>query len=202
MAVGFPVKDDYATGDVLTAANMNDFAGTLNFLDPTAKGDLFPASSATDLTRLAVGANNSFLRANSSQATGLEWAGTWVDYTPTYSNFTLGNGTVIAKFMRVGNTVIVRVKVTLGSTSVVSTFPLVSAPTNIASNQNLIGQVFFLDAGTATFTGGVVSNGNNLQINTTNVGGTYAGDGAVTATVPFTWTTSDVFSINAVYEAA
>jgi hypothetical protein len=30
MAVGFPVKDDYATGDVLTAANMNDFAGTLN----------------------------------------------------------------------------------------------------------------------------------------------------------------------------
>jgi hypothetical protein len=30
MAVGFPVKDDYATGDVLTAVNMNDFAGTLN----------------------------------------------------------------------------------------------------------------------------------------------------------------------------
>jgi hypothetical protein len=30
MAVGFPVKADYATGDVLTAANMNDFAGTLN----------------------------------------------------------------------------------------------------------------------------------------------------------------------------
>jgi hypothetical protein len=30
MAVGFPVKDDYATGDVLTAANMNDLAGTVN----------------------------------------------------------------------------------------------------------------------------------------------------------------------------
>jgi hypothetical protein len=30
MAVGFPVKDNYVTGDVLTAANMNDFAGTLN----------------------------------------------------------------------------------------------------------------------------------------------------------------------------
>jgi hypothetical protein len=30
MAVGFPVKADYATGDVLTAANMNDLAGTLN----------------------------------------------------------------------------------------------------------------------------------------------------------------------------
>jgi hypothetical protein len=30
MAIGFPVKADYATGDVLTAANMNDFAGTVN----------------------------------------------------------------------------------------------------------------------------------------------------------------------------
>jgi hypothetical protein len=35
MAVGFPVKDDYATGDVLTAANMNDFAGTLNTVPTT-----------------------------------------------------------------------------------------------------------------------------------------------------------------------
>ena len=30
MAIGFPVKADYATGDVLTAAQMNDLAGTLN----------------------------------------------------------------------------------------------------------------------------------------------------------------------------
>jgi hypothetical protein len=35
MAVGFPVKADYATGDVLTAANMNDFAGTLNIVPNT-----------------------------------------------------------------------------------------------------------------------------------------------------------------------
>jgi hypothetical protein len=32
MAIGFPVKDDYVTGDVLTAANMNDLSGTLNTL--------------------------------------------------------------------------------------------------------------------------------------------------------------------------
>jgi hypothetical protein len=41
MAVGFPVKDDYATGDVLTAANMNDFAGTLNTV-PTFAGNVNP----------------------------------------------------------------------------------------------------------------------------------------------------------------
>jgi hypothetical protein len=35
MAVGFPVKADYATGDVLSAANMNDLSGTVNLLQST-----------------------------------------------------------------------------------------------------------------------------------------------------------------------
>jgi hypothetical protein len=35
MAIGFPVKADYATGDVLSAANMNDLSGTLNTLSGT-----------------------------------------------------------------------------------------------------------------------------------------------------------------------
>jgi hypothetical protein len=33
MTVGFPVKQDYATGDVLTAANLNDLAGTVNTIE-------------------------------------------------------------------------------------------------------------------------------------------------------------------------
>jgi hypothetical protein len=35
MAVGFPVKANYVTGEVLTAANMNDLSGTVNLLDST-----------------------------------------------------------------------------------------------------------------------------------------------------------------------
>jgi hypothetical protein len=31
MATGFPVKANYATGDILTATNMNDLAGTVNY---------------------------------------------------------------------------------------------------------------------------------------------------------------------------
>ena len=74
MATGFPVKANYATGDVLTAANMNDLAGTLNYLDPTAKGDLFPASDGSTLTRLAVGTNGQVLTADSTATTGMKWA--------------------------------------------------------------------------------------------------------------------------------
>jgi hypothetical protein len=33
MAVGFPTKVDYATGDVLSADNMNDLSGTVNLLE-------------------------------------------------------------------------------------------------------------------------------------------------------------------------
>ena len=73
MAIGFPVKANYASGDILTAAQMNDLSGTLNYMDPTAKGDLFPASSGTALTRLAVGTNGYGLVADSTTATGLAW---------------------------------------------------------------------------------------------------------------------------------
>jgi len=56
MAAGFPVKANYATGDVLTATNMNDLAGTLNYIDPTGK------------------TNGYVLTRNSSATGGLEWA--------------------------------------------------------------------------------------------------------------------------------
>jgi hypothetical protein len=56
MAAGFPVKANYATGDVLSAANMNDLSGTVNYIDPTGK------------------TNGYVLTRNSSAAGGLEWA--------------------------------------------------------------------------------------------------------------------------------
>jgi hypothetical protein len=82
-----------------------------------AKGDLIAASASDTPARLAVGANNTLLVADSAEATGLKWAGGWTTWTPTYQNFTLGNGTVTARYQHIGNTVNVYVKVLLGSTS-------------------------------------------------------------------------------------
>lgn len=74
MAAGWPTKANYATGDVLSATNMNDLSGTVNIIAPTAKGDLYAGSAANTYTKLAVGANDTVLTADSTAATGLKWA--------------------------------------------------------------------------------------------------------------------------------
>jgi hypothetical protein len=55
MATGFPTKANWAAGDILTAAQMDDLAGTVNFLSPVGQ------------------TNGSTLVANSSASSGLSW---------------------------------------------------------------------------------------------------------------------------------
>lgn len=74
MAAGWPTKANYATGDVLSATNMNDLSGTVNLINPSAKGDLYAGSAANTYTKLSVGANATVLTADSTTATGLKWA--------------------------------------------------------------------------------------------------------------------------------
>ena len=73
MATGFPTKANWVSGDILTAAQMDDLAGTVNLLNPTAKGGLVSASAANTPAVLAVGADGTTLVANSSAATGLSY---------------------------------------------------------------------------------------------------------------------------------
>lgn len=74
-------KTDFANGDVLTATQMNNIGGNLQYLydeNPdaviTTKGDLIAGNSSGDAARLAVGTNGQVLTADSSTSTGLKWA--------------------------------------------------------------------------------------------------------------------------------
>lgn len=73
MAVGFPTKANWAAGDVLTASALDDLAGTVNLLNPTAKGNLISASAANTVALLAVGTDGQQLIADSSTSTGLRY---------------------------------------------------------------------------------------------------------------------------------
>jgi hypothetical protein len=72
-----------------------------------AKGDLVAASGADTPARLAVGANNTILMADSAEATGLKYAGAYTSFTPTVTSgvgtFTTVSAT--SRYLRIGNLV-------------------------------------------------------------------------------------------------
>jgi len=88
------------------AAKVSSFLSALHF---TTEGNLTP----------------SMLEAGQSTST---WA--WQSWAPNWTNFTVGNGTVVAKYIQIGKTVHFKIKVTLGSTSSVSGAITFSLPTD------------------------------------------------------------------------
>lgn len=67
-----------ATTDTLTNKTISFASNTLTNVQPTstltAKGDLYVATASNTVTRLAVGADNTFLKADSGQSSGVIWA--------------------------------------------------------------------------------------------------------------------------------
>lgn len=59
---------------VLTSDDLNFFKTAIQPSIVDAKGDIIAATTADAVSRLAVGANNTVLTADSTQATGLKWA--------------------------------------------------------------------------------------------------------------------------------
>ena len=129
----------------------------------------------------------------------------WKTYAPTYNNFTLGDGSVpLARHIDIGDLVIVQVKVILGSTSSVTGQIQLTTPSTLATGT----ESFPATATLRDATGGIVM-GAVQFVNTTTFGlnylqvvGSELHQTAVSATAPFTWTTSDFFAFDAVYEKA
>ena len=131
----------------------------------------------------------------------------WKDWTPTYTNLTIGDGTVVARYVQIGKLVAAQFEFTLGSTSAVGTDPTILLP--VAANSlytslvNWVGQCMLNDTGTARYQGRVsITSDTHFSVRALNAAGTYLVEANVTATVPFTWTTTDVLGFSALYEAA
>lgn len=127
--------------------------------------------------------------------------GAWASWTPSFANFTVGGGTVVGKYSRVGNMVFYSLSIIL-SGSTMGTAPTFTLPvTSVTYSTSMpIGQGIFLDSGTATYEAQV-----RWATTTTALMAHYTtgGVGAGTAvSTPFTWANGDQIQINGFYEAA
>jgi len=132
--------------------------------------------------------------------------GAWTTWTPTFSAFTLGNGVInYAKYTQIGKTVHLKLRVTLGTTSVVSGAVGFSPPVNLTSdytNEDFILSTVVLRDATGQENNGVLiwSSATRLNLGVMDTAGTAAQNGTVGASTPFTWATNDFFQVNATYE--
>lgn len=139
-------------------------------------------------------------------ASQLNQIGDGETWTITWTNLTVGNGTVNRAFTRINDTVTGYVALTWGSTTSASGNVIFSLPvTAVNTSQTQIGLARMLDSGVAFYQGTTIFNSTTTAIiypNVANALYVFENGTPVNATVPFTWTTNDTLYAYFSYQAA
>ena len=173
-----------------------------------AKGDLIAGTGADAFSRIAVGANDTMLVADSTASTGLAYKSAatlypWTTWTPTIAGATVGNSSIVARYQKIGKLINMSFGFTLGSTGSIPgrfNFSMPSSSANISPCSvyfNLQGAAFATPA--MSFLG---ISGNLCYTDAINTAGTYGAGTATSSTVPFTWTTGSEIVVFGTYEEA
>jgi hypothetical protein len=126
-------------------------------------------------------------------------------WTPTWTNWTVGNGTHACTFIRVGKLIHAKMKLTWGNSTSGGTDPQFSLPCTASSNYSTTQRI-----GIGSFSGAGIYVIDALWGSTTKCGllipvttGTYASYNSITATAPFNpASTGYIVSVDITYEAA
>lgn len=135
----------------------------------------------------------------------------WTAYTPTWTNLTVGNATQNSAYIAAGKLHIIRINLLWGSTTSISGIPEFTLPNSVSVNANYhatfvfgVGSLMDASAG-LDYQSPIMrssSTAARMRFLTVATSGTYAAADQVSATIPFTWTTSDRLSCTVVFEAA
>lgn len=134
-------------------------------------------------------------------STGTGWS--WQNFTPTWTNLTVGNGAVTASYIQTGKIVTGTILFILGTTSAIGTGPYFTPPVPASTIYNngvvnyTVGSGLLRNSAAAVvaFTG----SDTKLALFYNPTATTTAG---LTATTPGTWATGDYFNITFEYQAA
>lgn len=124
----------------------------------------------------------------------------WQDYVPSNANVTIGNGTQIARYVRVGRIIFLRYSLVWGTTTAFTGSVEIGLPVQAASGgpQALTGSI--VDSATRVFIGmGEIGATSALTARVNHTESTNIG--IVNATAPMTWTTGDRLVLSGSYEA-
>jgi len=198
----------FTAGQVLTAQQQKEInTGIPVFATTTTRDAAFGGTGEKTL------AEGQFAYIEATDTTqyydGAAWqsigGGTYTSFTPTFTNFTIGNGTVSASYAQVGKIVHYTGSVQLGSTSSMGTSPVITLPVTSS-------MAFALNMGTGTLTDSSPGayypaffysiSGTTIQMACQDSSGTYLSVNFVGSGQPFTWAVNDSFSWNIVYKAA
>lgn len=123
-------------------------------------------------------------------AASMNEIGAWTSYTPTWTNVTVGNGTVTAKYYLMNKIGFVMLDFVWGSTSSATGLFTFSMPSGWTAAKNTPGEIAVIQAAGTQYFGYIqpTANGSsNFHIRVLNVAGTYAQQNNVTGTVPGTF---------------
>ena len=145
---------------------------------------------------------------NHLSTTAGDIGGAWTSWTPTWTNLTVGNGTVTAKYTKIGKTIHFRITYTHGSTSSMGSNPTFTLPVTHVS-YTTPGSYLQIGYGEC-YDNGVAGYNAAIRLNSTTVCQIYVLNGAtsivqptaITSTAPFTWGTGDGFAVCGTYESA
>lgn len=141
-----------------------------------------------------------------STASG-EIGSSWQTWSPTFTNFTLGNGTIDAAYIKIGKLVHYRLHITLGSTSSISAggvkFSLPVTSKTLTMYRDVIGIGLIDDTGVGNYLAIVLQMSATLaQLFSISAAGAYGILGGFDPSSPFTFGNGDSVQINGSFEAA
>jgi hypothetical protein len=206
-----PVSDTwtYASATTITvpsgAASIYSVGDKVKITQTTAK--YFYITGVADTT-LTVYAGSDYTVANaaitspcySKALTPIDFP-VYFSYTPTWLSLTKGSGTEVASMAMHGRTVFGAVQFTFAADSSISGTTYVAMPlTPALASRMPIGYCTYLDSGVAQYAGVALIEGGNARLKTFAVAASFATQGDVNTTSPFTWTTNDQILVSFSYE--
>lgn len=186
---------DFAASEILTAANVDGYLmrqTVMTFADSSARDSALSGVLDEGMYAYLEGTNELTFYTGSAwrtvQLPQTNWSPTWV-------NLSVGNGSQTAVYSRAGDLVYIHVILTFGTTTSVSgtvsisNLPVTGSTTGVVLGANLI------DASGSDALG-------MCRVSSTSVTLKTSTGANINATQPFTWTTSDVICFSGSYIAA